>query len=145
ALTIRDIGAGSLTVGFIGDGFDFSRPITLGVGGDSGATELAFWNPSATTNTFSGIISGTGSLRRTHATAGGATVLGGANTYSGGTSLNSGSIGFGSSTTPASGAIISGPIGTGNLAINTGANGVFASGGAREVRNTITVNTSFAI
>jgi autotransporter-associated beta strand protein len=142
-LTIFQAGSSIGQVRFSGNGFDFARPIQLAVSGMGGA-ELAFWNPPNTTQTFSGIISGQGSLRRSSTTTGngGTTILSGANTFSGDTKLVNGFLGFGVNTSPASGAITSGPIGIGPLTLQNGTNGVFASGGARFVRNAINFDTA---
>lgn len=90
---------------------------------------------------YNGVISGTGILGRRSPLAGtaGRTILNGDNTYSGGTVIADGAIGFGldSTGTP----VTSGPIGTGALSLENNPNTLhrlFASGGARTVGNAIT-------
>jgi len=135
-LTLRNVDG--TTVGSVfavrmtGSGFTFARPIVLGQGGDTGTVQLTLANATGT-QTFDGVISGAGSVSRS--IAAGTTILSGDNTYSGGTTLTTGSLGFGISST--GGPVTSGPIGTGTLTIS-GSSTVFASGGAREVGNAIT-------
>lgn len=136
-LTFRNDGADAATdffePRFSGSGFTFSRPIVID-NGAIGKTRLTSSNTTGTTQTFSGVISGTGSYRRSVtgvADNGGDTILSGANTYAGGTELDKGFIGFGSDTA----------ISTGTLTIANSADvGFFASGGSRTVANPITVN-----
>jgi fibronectin-binding autotransporter adhesin len=156
--SITSTGSGSLTVTnssatststvalrLSGDAFDFNRPLILAAGGGGGLGQLALFNPSGTTNTISGVISGPGSINRSVSTGtAGTTILSGNNTYSGGTTLNNGFLAFGISSTGAAGAVTSGPAGTGVLTFNAGTIGVSASGAARVVRNAITVNSSFS-
>ena len=91
----------------------------------------------------SGLISGAGSVRRGNVTAGtgGTSVLTGNNTYAGGTILDSGTIGIGLDSTPTSGSLTSGPLGTGTFEIaNDPAIFIYASGGARTIGNRIFLN-----
>ena len=78
---------------FTGQGFNFGLPIivssTVNVGTGAKSNELQFGN-STGTQTFSGVISGGGSVRRTG--AGGTTILSGANTYTGTTSVDGGTL-----------------------------------------------------
>ena len=93
--------------------------------------------------TVSSLISGDGSVRRGSATAGagGTTIFTGNNTYAGGTTLDSGTIGLGLDSTPTSGVLTSGPLGTGTFEIdNDPAIFIFASGGARTIGNRIFLN-----
>jgi autotransporter-associated beta strand protein len=91
--------------------------------------------------TFTGVISGSGILGRRSPLAGvsGNTILTGDNTYSGGTVIADGGIGFGIDSTGQP--VTSGPIGTGALSLennpNTGKR-LFAVGGPRTVGNAIT-------
>lgn len=91
---------------------------------------------------YNGVISGTGIMGRRSPLAGvaGRTILNGDNTYSGGTVIADGAIGFGLDST-GSPTVTSGPIGTGPLSVENNPNTLhrlFASGGARTVGNTIT-------
>jgi autotransporter-associated beta strand protein len=78
---------------FSGQGFNFGLPIaianTVNVGTGAKSSELQSGNTTGT-QTFSGVISGGGSLRRLN--AGGTTVLSGANTYTGGTFVDDGAL-----------------------------------------------------
>jgi autotransporter-associated beta strand protein len=91
--------------------------------------------------TFTGVISGSGILGRRSPLAGvsGNTILTGDNTYSGGTVIADGGIGFGIDSTGQP--VTSGPIGTGPLSFennpNTGKR-LYAVGGPRTVGNAIT-------
>ncbi len=77
---------------FTGSGFNFGLPIVISnsvnVGTGVKSNELQSGNSSGT-QTFSGPISGGGSLRRIN---GGTTVLSGSNTYSGGTFVEAGTL-----------------------------------------------------
>lgn len=89
---------------------------------------------------YNGTISGTGILGRRSPLAGvaGQTILNGNNTYSGGTVIADGAIGFGINSTGTP--VTSGPIGTGPLSLENNAgtlHRLFASGGARTVGNAI--------
>ncbi|MGA3163640.1 MAG: autotransporter-associated beta strand repeat-containing protein, partial [Verrucomicrobiota bacterium] len=101
---------------------------------------LAPYEASGFTQTYNGVISGTGALTQR---GGGTTILNGANTYSGGTTPSAGAIGFGINTSPTVGTVTNGPIGTGPLYIApevcdlTGNGQVFAFGGARTIGNLI--------
>jgi autotransporter-associated beta strand protein len=103
ALTIRHIGTNGYAsnnifrVRLTGGGFNFTRPITIGLIGDLPSTlsQLESYNDvAAGDQTFSGTISGTGQFRRdaTNVTAAGRTILTGANSYSGGTIVNAGTL-----------------------------------------------------
>jgi autotransporter-associated beta strand protein len=91
---------------------------------------------------YNGVISGAGALGRRSPLAGvaGRTILNGDNTYSGGTAIADGAIGFGIDST-GSPAVTSGPIGTGALSLENNPNTLhrlYASGGAHTVGNAIT-------
>ena len=91
--------------------------------------------------TYNGVISGNGTLGRRSPTAGvsGNTILNGDNTYSGGTVIADGGIGFGISST-GNPTVTSGPIGTGTLSFEHNPNTfkrLSAVGGARTVDNAI--------
>lgn len=91
---------------------------------------------------YNGVISGPGILGRRSPLAGvaGRTILNGNNTFSGGTVIADGAIGFGLDST-GSPAVTSGPIGTGALSVENNPNTLhrlFASGGARTIGNAIT-------
>ncbi len=97
-------------------------------------TTLAPYHSSGS-QVYTGVISGPGGLIQR---AGGLTVLTGQNTYSGGTTPTTGTIGFGADSI---GNVSSGPIGTGPLFINpeapgtTGSGTVLAFGGPRTIAN----------
>jgi autotransporter-associated beta strand protein len=97
SLTISNLNTGTgntvFQPRFTGKGYDFGLPITIsastGTVGNVKSSELQFGNLSDT-QTFSGIISGGGSVRRVN--AGGTTVLSGMNTYTGDTSVDAGTL-----------------------------------------------------
>ncbi len=108
---------------------------------------------SAGNQTYNGVISGPASIIN-RAGNGSIITLNGNNTYSGGTTITTGSIGLGINSTGPGGAVTSGPLGTGTLFPaneGTGAGGdaaIFASGGARTVGNAIvfqSTNTEFTL
>ena len=87
-------GTGVFQPRFTGSGFNFSRPIVIN-NGSFGTTVLNSYNVAATTQTFSGQISGTGSYKRNSSTGtGGTTIFASAagNTYSGGTTVSVGTL-----------------------------------------------------
>lgn len=91
--------------------------------------------------TYNGVISGAGTLGRRSPTAGvaGNTILTAANTYSGGTVIADGGIGFGIDSV-GSPVVTSGPIGAGTLSFENNVNTfkrLYAVGGARTVGNAI--------
>jgi len=102
-------------------------------------TVLAPYQPNGS-QTYNGVISGNGGIIQR---GNGTTVLNGQNTYTGGTIPTAGTIGFGANSTPTSGTVTSGPIGTGALLIApelpnaTGSGTVLAFGGARTIANPI--------
>jgi autotransporter-associated beta strand protein len=90
---------------------------------------------------YNGVISGAGTLGRRSPSAGvaGRTILNGNNTYTGGTVIADGAIGFGIDSTGSP--VTSGPVGTGAITLenNPGTlHRLYASGGARTVGNNIT-------
>lgn len=146
-LAIRNPGSAGTTFAlrFTGGGWIFSRPIAIGNIGDTGSSQLQFFSQTPTAEqTFSGVISGAGSVVRSSFSsgAGADTILSGANTYTGGTTLAGGFIGFGIDSVGTPPTITSGPIGTGSLLINDDASvGFYASGGSRIVGNAINFGT----
>lgn len=146
-LTVRNIGGASGTLfglRFTGGGFTFSRPISLDLNTDAGLAQLEFSQlDAAGDQTFSGIIAnggtGNGNVLRNST---GTTILTGANSYKGGTWLVGGFLGLGIDSVGAPPTLTSGPIGIGILTNNDAATlGIFASGGARTVGNTIAFGT----
>ena len=105
---------------------------------------LALYQSSANpVQIVSGLISGGGVVRRGSVSSGGGgtSVFTGNNTYTGGTILDSGTIGIGLDSTPTSGIVTSGPLGTGTFQItNDPAIYIFASGDARTIGNRIFLN-----
>ena len=78
---------------FSSGGFTYNEKIAI-VNGSFGTTKLQSYNTTGTDQTFNGIISGTGSYNRTASVAGtgGRTIFTAANTYSGGTTVNRGTL-----------------------------------------------------
>lgn len=102
-------------------------------------TVWAPYQPSGT-QIYDGVISGAGMLIQR---GGGTTILNGPNTYSGGTTPTTGSIGFGVDTVGSVGSVTSGPIGTGPLLLApevpniSGSGHVFASAAPRTIANPV--------
>ena len=115
---------------FTGKGFNFGLPITIssptGSGSNIKSNELQLGNFSDT-QTFSGVISGGGSLRRLN--AGGTTVLTGANTYTGGTFVDAGTLAVSGSTAK---------FGGGSLTVS-GGHAAIAAGVANAIVDTMTL------
>ncbi len=105
---------------FSGSGFDFTSGINID-NGAVGLTELASFN-QASTQTFSGVISGTGAYHRGSGTAGsgGVTIFSGDNTYQGGTTINDGTVQADNTSGSATG--------TGPVIVGDGAPGTFELG-----------------
>ncbi|MGZ5527811.1 MAG: beta strand repeat-containing protein, partial [Limisphaerales bacterium] len=138
--------------------FTFSQPIVLGVTGDK-SVRLTSYNPADPTpeNTdqaFNGTISGIGSFRRSISSGGGGrTIFAADNTYSGGTTIDAGTLmvnnpgpgsgtGTGTVTVNANGVLCgSGRIG-GNTVVNTG--GTISAGpvGMLTLANGLTLNSA---
>ena len=113
------------------NGTTWAQPIVVGLGGDTGGSQLTFDNASTSPDhVFSEVISGTGSIRKTST---GRVILLGDNTYSGGVSNNAGYIALGLDSTGSPGAPASGPLGTGTIYVAGG--GFQAYGNARTVHN----------
>ncbi|MEO6437068.1 MAG: autotransporter-associated beta strand repeat-containing protein [Tepidisphaeraceae bacterium] len=139
-LSLTNAGTTLSGIRFTG-GLNFTSPISLGTN-----TRLDLWNLIASGDqTFSGLISGVGELRRSVSLStdvGGNSIVTGANTYTGITALNGGFLGFGSSSVLSGPTIISGPIGTNTLTIADDPNvGFFAHGGPQTVANPITLGS----
>ena len=83
-------------VRFIGGGFNFTRPIVLdgGVGADNSVQLFLGNSNAAPTQTFSGVISGNGKVRRSGVVSSdaGTTIFTAANTYTGGTVVFAGTL-----------------------------------------------------
>jgi len=86
---------------FSGGDFTMTRPIILMGNGLGGTTRLTDANASGTTHTYSGVISGDGSFRRLTGSTG-ATVFLADNTYTGSTTINSGTLQLGNGGTAGS-------------------------------------------
>jgi fibronectin-binding autotransporter adhesin len=126
---------------FAGTNFTFNSGLDL-----QGSFVLRGYNITGT-QTFNGVISGTGLYQRrwlsSDATNNGTTVFNGANTYSGGTLLREGGIGFGCDSVGTPGSLVSGPVGTMGVTQDIATyTSVFASGGARTVGNFIQLSTN---
>jgi fibronectin-binding autotransporter adhesin len=151
-MTIKNVGAAAsgLAVRFLSDGFNFTQPIVIDRGTNLGISRLEFLTDSGGTNgthTFSGVISGNGTIRRTSAGdgTGGNSELDGANTYSGGTEINGGYIGLGVDSVGPVGALTSGPLGVSTVTFGASGTddpteGFYAVGGPRVIGNDITLN-----
>jgi fibronectin-binding autotransporter adhesin len=115
------------TLGFSGAGVNITGNIVL----VDSATQLRSASTTGT-QTFSGQISGAGSFSRQ--TSGGITLLSGANTHSGGTSITSGTLQLGHDSAA----------GTGTLTLGSAT--LVAQGGARVLANAVTLagTTTFA-
>jgi fibronectin-binding autotransporter adhesin len=116
---------------FSGSGFNFSRPIVIaeGLNSPTRTTRLNSGNNSGV-QTFSGEISGPGKFRRM--VGGGETVLTGANSYSGGTEVEGGTL-----TVSGSAATL----GTGDVSV-TGGTLSIASGVANAIANSAMLSVS---
>jgi autotransporter-associated beta strand protein len=127
------------TIRFTSGGLTFDGAIVNNLADSSG---LRSYNQFGI-HTFNGVISGSGQYERRWPTSDvgndGTSIMNAQNTYSGGTQLREGSIGFGTSTvvtTPPT--IDSGPVGTAEITQeNTSYTALFASGGPRTVANPI--------
>ena len=128
-------------------GSDVNYPVIVGDPGfdtPGAICEFQLYNDNTTpVQTVSGLISGNGQVWRGHLTsgAGGTSVFTGNNTFSGGTVLDSGTLGIGLNSTPTSGVVTSGPLGTGTFEIdNDPSIYIYASGGARTIGNHVYLN-----
>jgi fibronectin-binding autotransporter adhesin len=127
-------------------------PVVIGDSGfdTAGAlTALNLLNDNTTpVQTISSVVTGSGSIIRaaSNLNAGGTTILTAQNTFSGGVQLTSGTLGIGGSSTVSGGAVVSGPLGTGQLTLgSTSINGetnvtIFASSGPVQIDNHIFLN-----
>lgn len=90
--------------------------------------------------TYNGVISGSAAIITRDA---GTTILNAQNTYSGGTIVTAGTVALGANSTPTTGTVTSGPIGTGPLFISAeigsapGTGTILAFGGARTIANSL--------
>jgi fibronectin-binding autotransporter adhesin len=132
SLTIRNMNTGTGNTVFrplfTYDGINFGLPITIsdttGTGSNMKSNELQFGN-STGTQTFSGVLSGGGSVRRVN--AGGTTILSGNNTYSGTTIIDAGTLLLNGANT-----------GGGAVTINAGG----TLGGTGSTTSAVTLNSS---
>ena len=154
-LTINSVAASGNFFPRFSGGFTYAGKIVINNNNGSGTatTTLNLFNTSGNDQTFSDVISGTGSIKRSATTAGtgGITYMTAANTYSGGTTLNDGSIGLAIDSTPGPNSggppLNDGPIGTGTLAVAPAAGGLpmlFTYGGDRQVGNAINLANTTA-
>jgi len=123
-------GTGVFQPRFSGSSFNFSRPIVIANGG-FGTTRLDSYNTNGTSQTFSGVISGNGSYRRSGSTTarGGTTIMSAANTYSGTTTVSDGLL------------LVNGSIGTGAVTVS-GAGGLAGIlGGNGTINGPVTVSS----
>jgi len=140
-------GTGNVSAGAINNGASGAGVIYLGT------NEL-----TVSSGNFSGVISACGTNGKLclaypgsgPAITGGSLVkigtgtltLSGANTYSGGTELSGGTIAVGASSTPTSGTVTSGPLGTGTLTFD---GGTLQAAGKFTIANAATVNSAGTI
>ncbi len=127
---------------FSGGNFTFDSNISLltGTGALAATVQFESFNTTGTTQTYTGVISGPGSYNRSASAGGtgGTTIFSGPNTYSGGTLLGDGTIGFGVDSVGPANAPTSGPVGTGAITVNNINSPTLAAvGGARNVGNSI--------
>ena len=142
--TQATVGPATLNVRFT-NAFTFSQPITFAVDTAGNFVNLDIWNRADLGDqTYSGLISGPGSLKRSITTAGtgGKVTFTQQNTYSGGTSLNDGEIALGSDCTGAADAPTAGPLGTGTVTIGNDGGKLSASAGSRNLFNHILFSAS---
>lgn len=139
--------AGNTFVARFTAGSDVTQPVIVGdpaFDTPGAICQLQFYNDNTTpVQLVSGVISGNGEVWRGHllAGAGGTSIFTGNNTFAGGFVLDSGALGIGLNSTPTSGAVTSGPLGTGTFEIdNDPSITIFASGGARTIGNNIFLN-----
>jgi autotransporter-associated beta strand protein len=143
-LTFRNDGnsiAGVFSPRFTAGGLVLALPIVINNGAIGSTMLQSFNSNTAPAQIFNGVVSGSGSFRRTASApnVGGDTIFNAANTFSGGATLGDGGIGLGINSV-GSPAVTSGPIGTGPLTVNPfGSTAkLFASGGPRLLGNAIT-------
>jgi hypothetical protein len=131
-------GTNATRIRIFGTNTAYNANLVLGAPGDTNIV----WAPyqASGSQTYNGVISGPGAMIH----RGTITYFNGANTYSGGMNLAAGVIGLGIDSSPTTGTVVSGPIGTGPLLMTedsssstTGSGEVFASGGARTIANSI--------
>jgi autotransporter-associated beta strand protein len=81
-----------------------AQPIVIDNGAGTSSTRLSDFNTGATTHTYDGVISGNGSYRRSASVAGtgGLTIFTAANTYTGSTAINDGTLQLGNGGTTGS-------------------------------------------
>jgi hypothetical protein len=121
--------------------FTFNLPVDLSLGAISGNGFILAAENTSGVQAWNGVISDAGQIERNG--AGGTTLLNNTNTFTGSVLLYTGSLGVGASTTfnpPGTiPAILSGPLGTGTLTIETAAGtpALFASGGPQLIGNLI--------
>ncbi len=131
-------GTGIFVPRFSGSGFNFARPIVI-ANGSFGTTRVDSYNTTGTTQTFSGVISGSGGYRRNASTAGtgGTTVFGGNNTYTGATDVNRGVL------------LVNGSLASSNVTVNStgtlGGNGTVNGPVTVQSGGTVSAGTSIGI
>jgi autotransporter-associated beta strand protein len=125
--------ASGTTLGFLSNAdYDVANNFTLNGG-------VSFTAPSGTVQTVSGVLSDGGSAGSLNVAGAGVLNLTGANTYSGGTTLSSGTLRVGVDTVGSVGAITSSAVGTGLL---TFSGGTLQAGGDYTIDNAGSVNTN---
>ena len=137
-LTLTGTNAFTGNLAILGGTFEIGGSGQLGAGAYPGNIddEALLQYDSSNPQTLSGVISGSGALLVTN----GAVTLSGANTYSSGTTLGNGTLLAQGSSTPTSGTVTSGPLGTGTVTLNGGTFGFF--GGGYTVANNVSVGAA---
>ena len=119
-LTLRNDGSattGLFDVRFSGGDYTMNQPIVIDNGAGGGTTRLSDFNTSGTTHTYNGVISGNGSFNRSVSSgSGGNTLFKANNTYTGSTTISSGTLGINNANSAASGRIS----GTSSVTVNNG-------------------------
>ncbi len=133
-LTLANM-AGSATVSDSGGSHTIAVPIVLG-------SNLSVSATTGSSLTVSGPISQTGGSQSLSFSGGGELILSGTNTYSGGSNLTAGVLQVNASSTVASGALASGPLGVGAVNLS---GGTFQGSGGPTLANAVNISGSVAL
>jgi autotransporter-associated beta strand protein len=122
--------------------FTGTNDLNLGTGAVS-LTANRTWTINNGTLTVGGAIGDSGGSRSLKKDGAGTFVLSGQGTFTGGMTLLAGTLGIGADTTPTSGTVTSGPVGTGILTLSGGA--IQAVGAGHTVANVITLTSDTSV